>query len=406
MLYEFGASTLDTEKRLLTRGGQSVALAPKTFDLLVVLVESGGRALSKAELMQSLWPDTFVEEANLSFQISTLRKALGEDGPKWIETVPKHGYRFADRVFGVGQGVTEKEPAPARRPSLGHYRWLAVCGVIAAGVVAFLLIKGRTDRDLSTPHTPIPLTAYPGIQAQPSLSPDGSQVAFSWNGPNEDNFDIYVKLVGPGEWVRLTTAPERDVAPSWSVDGRQIAFLRYTSRQRASVMVIPALGGGVERKIADVVVSILRHDTTLSWSADSKQIAVSGRFREDEPFGIWLVPLDGGPPRRLTTASSDTPFDAAPAFSPDRKKLAFIRAISPTRTRLYVQQLTAGLEASGNPAPVTDGNVPVHAIAWMDDRRIVCSAGALLGERHLRIVDVGFRPDGGRDRVRRGGRLG
>jgi len=174
VLYQFGASTLDTEKRLLTRGGQSVALAPKTFDLLIVLVESGGRALSKAELMQSLWPDTFVEEANLSFQISTLRKALGEDGPKWIETVPKHGYRFADSVVGVGQRVTEKEPAPAPRPKLRRYRWVAASGVIAAGVVAFLLIKGRTDRRLSTPHTPIPLTAYPGIQAQPSLSPDGS----------------------------------------------------------------------------------------------------------------------------------------------------------------------------------------------------------------------------------------
>src|SRR3954469_22508320 len=98
MLYEFGDCTLDTEKRLLIHDGQPITLAPKTFDLLVVLVESEGRALSKSELMQALWPDTFVEEANLSFQISTLRKALGEDGPKWIETVPKHGYRFASPV--------------------------------------------------------------------------------------------------------------------------------------------------------------------------------------------------------------------------------------------------------------------------------------------------------------------
>ena len=131
--------------------------------------------------------------------------------------------------------------------------------IIAAGALGLLLlINGRTDRERSTPHTPTPLTAYPGIQAQPSLSPDGSQVAFSWNGPNEDNFDIYVKLVGPGEPVRLTSAAERDVAPSWSLDGRQIAFLRYTSRQHASVIVIPALGGGVEKKIADVELSVLR----------------------------------------------------------------------------------------------------------------------------------------------------
>src|SRR3954463_9906791 len=104
MLYKFGGCALDTGKRLLTRDGEPIALAPKTFDLLLVLVESGGRALSKAALIQSLWPDTFVEDANLSFQISTLRKALGEDGPRWIETVPKHGYRFAETV-----GVAREE---------------------------------------------------------------------------------------------------------------------------------------------------------------------------------------------------------------------------------------------------------------------------------------------------------
>ena len=62
--------------------------------LLLILVESQGRALSKAHLMSALWPDTFVEEANLPFQISALRKALGDDGARWIETLPKHGYRF------------------------------------------------------------------------------------------------------------------------------------------------------------------------------------------------------------------------------------------------------------------------------------------------------------------------
>ncbi len=106
------------------------------------------------------------------------------------------------------------------------------------------------------PHTATPLTAYPGSQAEPSLSPDGSRVAFSWNGPNADNYDIYLKLVGPGEYVRLTTAPERDADPSWSADGRQIAFLRFRSRQHASVVVIPALGGGIERKFADLELSL------------------------------------------------------------------------------------------------------------------------------------------------------
>ena len=93
-LYNFGSYSLDLSSRILTRSGEVVTLAPKTFDLLALLVKSKGRLLSKGELMVSLWPGTFVEEANLSFQISALRKALGEDGLEWIETVPKHGYRF------------------------------------------------------------------------------------------------------------------------------------------------------------------------------------------------------------------------------------------------------------------------------------------------------------------------
>jgi DNA-binding winged helix-turn-helix (wHTH) protein len=97
-LYNFGSYSLDMSSRLLTRSGEAVTLAPKTFDLLAVLVKSNGRLLSKSELMDSLWPGTFVEEANLSFQISTLRRALGEDGVQWIETVPKHGYRFTAEV--------------------------------------------------------------------------------------------------------------------------------------------------------------------------------------------------------------------------------------------------------------------------------------------------------------------
>ena len=384
MLYEFGTCTLDTAKRQVIRDAEPITLAPKTFDLLVVLVESGGRALSKVELMQSLWPDTYVEEANLSFQISTLRKALGEDGPKWIETVPKHGYRFA----GTAVAVAEEKPAPPPAPKRGLHLLVAASVIVAAAVVAlFVLIRGRADRERPAPKTATPLTAYPGIQAQPSLSPDGSHVAFTWTGPDDNNYDIYIKLVGPGEPVRLTTAPERDVAPSWSPDGRQIAFVRYISRQHASVIVIPALGGGVEYKVADLFLSLVSHDTTLSWTADSKQIAVSGRFRESAPFGLWLVPLDGGPPRRLTNVGSEASNDAAPAFSPDRKRLAFIRAISPTRTRVFVLPLTEQLQPSGTPVPVTDGKVAVHAIAWMDNRRIVYSTGGYFARR-LGILDL------------------
>src|SRR5438270_13369386 len=93
-LYTFGSYRLDAASRVLTRSGAIVTLAPKTFDLLVFMAESGGRLVSRRELMEALWNGTFVEESNLSFQMSSLRKALGEEGDSWIEAVPKYGYRF------------------------------------------------------------------------------------------------------------------------------------------------------------------------------------------------------------------------------------------------------------------------------------------------------------------------
>ncbi|HEY0349238.1 MAG TPA: winged helix-turn-helix domain-containing protein [Pyrinomonadaceae bacterium] len=100
-LYEFGSFTLDATEGRLLRDGQAVSLKPKVFETLVVLVENTGQTMDKEELMKQLWPDSFVEEANLAVNISQLRKALGDNGERYIETVPKRGYRFAAQVTKV-----------------------------------------------------------------------------------------------------------------------------------------------------------------------------------------------------------------------------------------------------------------------------------------------------------------
>ena len=99
-LFEFGSFQLDVGERVLRRGEEVVQLTPKVFDLLIVMVENPGRLLEKEDLLKSLWPDTFVEEANLSVHVSALRKALGESPTEslYIETVPKRGYRFLAAV--------------------------------------------------------------------------------------------------------------------------------------------------------------------------------------------------------------------------------------------------------------------------------------------------------------------
>ena len=99
-LYRFGEFTLDADQKVLTRDGKPLLLAPKVVDTLVTLVQSGGRIIEKEELMTRLWPDTYVEESNLTYTIVQLRKMLGDDArrPRYIETIPKRGYRFIIEV--------------------------------------------------------------------------------------------------------------------------------------------------------------------------------------------------------------------------------------------------------------------------------------------------------------------
>src|SRR5229473_4046631 len=98
--YEFGPFRLDAVQHLLFRNGQLVSLAPKAVETLVVLVENHGRLVEKENLMKAVWPDTFVEEANLSVHISALRKLFQEEAHpgRYIETVPRRGYRFVAPV--------------------------------------------------------------------------------------------------------------------------------------------------------------------------------------------------------------------------------------------------------------------------------------------------------------------
>jgi DNA-binding winged helix-turn-helix (wHTH) protein len=115
-MYEFGAFSLDSAERVLSRDGTSLTLTPKVFDTLLCLVRNRGRLLTKDELLKEIWPDTFVEEVNLAVKISTLRKALGEnpqDG-RHIVTVPGHGYRFVADVREVSnEDEAEQKPVAA-----------------------------------------------------------------------------------------------------------------------------------------------------------------------------------------------------------------------------------------------------------------------------------------------------
>src|SRR5688572_1080307 len=107
--YEFGPFRLDPMRHRLTRDGELIPLTPKALELLLALIQHGGKVVEKDELMQRVWPDTFVEESNLSVHVFALRKALGEtiEGQSFIETVPRQGYRFTAKVRDVGRSGAE-----------------------------------------------------------------------------------------------------------------------------------------------------------------------------------------------------------------------------------------------------------------------------------------------------------
>ena len=140
-LYEFGPFRIDTKNRLLFRDGQPIPLKPKVVDTLLVLIENSGRVLDKDELIQTLWPDTFVEEGNLTQNIYVLRKALSNDsnGEPYIETIPRRGYRFAGQV----KKLAGEEDRPSTIPPTGWTHLLSNRWVwLSAAVVVILLAVG------------------------------------------------------------------------------------------------------------------------------------------------------------------------------------------------------------------------------------------------------------------------
>ena len=151
----------------------------------------------------------------------------------------------------------------------------------------------------------MPLSTMPGHALWPSFSPDGQQVAFAWEPEGQNDFDIYVKLVGLNDMRRLTSGPANDHNPSWSPDGRQIAFVR-DGPQDAAIHVVSPLGGG-ERRVSDFRVYGVFAETPIAWSPDSRYLVASGMARSDavpSDVGIYLIPLDHGDPRLITRLTS------------------------------------------------------------------------------------------------------
>jgi DNA-binding winged helix-turn-helix (wHTH) protein/Tfp pilus assembly protein PilF len=169
-LYAFGPFELDPRERLLRREGAPVPLEPRVFETLLVLVRNAGHLLAKEELLQALWPDTVVAEANLARNIWLLRRALAEpeDGRRYVETVPRVGYRFTAAVRQVAASAPEELPqAPRAVPRRGGPAFAGSAVAVAILLAVAALLLGGQSR------TPVRPAAQPANEAAAHLYAEG-----------------------------------------------------------------------------------------------------------------------------------------------------------------------------------------------------------------------------------------
>ena len=267
------------------------------------------------------------------------------------------------------------EPAPITARRSGRFAWkeALVGGAIIASLAAGVWIWGRAGiPDLPT-WSVRPLTAYAGIEEMPAISPDGSQVAFGWNGERQDNYDIYVKQIGnDGPPLRITQDGAVDYAPCWSPDGSRIAFLRERS-QGSALMVASSLGGG-ERAVATLQYKPGKVSTsTISWSPDGRFIAA--------PDGSRIVRLDLES-REVHPLTAQLPAgftDRMPSYAPDGSALAFTRGPDIVARQVWIQKLDRHGNSSASPTRITDESNSFQGIAWLAERGSVLTSRGFPG---------------------------
>lgn len=382
-LVRFGHFELDVNLRQLRRRNRLVKIQDLPFRLLISLVERPGEIVLREELRTRLWGDTVVEfDEGLHTAVCKLREVLGDlaTRPRFIATIPRRGYSFiaAVSVEDVAEHAQAAKveapsftpvvetipippldilepPAPVRRPFSPKRAWIAGIALFGLmGLFGYLLLTNSAI-PVASPEV-VPLTSYRGVQRSPSLSPDGSRVAFIWVGESGDNLDIYVQRIDGSGRMRLTTDPAAEEYPEWSPDGSTIAFVR-----KGEIFTIP-FDGGPERKLSTA------RGRGLAWSPDSRFLAFSDQEAPAGGHAIFFISVETGK-RHLAAAVSQAGDDYMwPTFSPDGKQIAFLRRAT---TMTDVWRVPA---SGGKPVRVAITYQPATGLVWTPDGKYLLYA--------------------------------
>ena len=311
---------------------------------------------------RSIVLDREEQPANASRRLErVIRRCLEKEPDRRFNGMPD----VKIELHAVARAVAETKLRRSRR-------WAAVAAValVAIGVAVWPRL-----RSLPAPVPPpaamkvVQLTSLNGLEVAPTFSPDGTQVAFSWNGEREDNYDIYVKTVGSSDVRRLTTDPAADTLPVWSPDGKEIAFLRDHPGGGTNVYSVLSTGGG-ERKRSDFRIGG-GPSARIAWSPDQRWIVGRPDLTEDlaknGSWALYLIPLGSGTPRRLTEAKAPD-IDLAPAFSPDGRRLAYVACVNFSGRNCGVNVIDLGADYTPAGPPRRLANARQNrSIAWSRD---------------------------------------
>jgi Tol biopolymer transport system component/DNA-binding winged helix-turn-helix (wHTH) protein len=360
-MFRFGAFELSTEQKELRKNGLLIRLSPQPFQVLSLLVENAGELVTRDDLRTRLWGNqTNVEfDAGVNRCIRQIRAVLNDDSdfPRYIETIPRQGYRFIGmlsvnlnapaeeplpKISAVEMQISEpsdsKDAMPERRSS---WRFLipVIGALIILGIGAIWLLSNK-------PKHPVELSAAPlavalGDQYAPTFSPDGQRVAFAWNGERRNHFDIYVKEINsPDAPLRLTANEDMNYSPAWSPDGRSIAFYRRKADRVGGIWVMGALGGPA-RKIADLTSELTPNGREFAWLPDSRSLIAAVSETLNNPSQIVQIDIETGE-RKILLAGTPGEHYFTPSVSPDGSTLLFTRDVGFGNGSVMVLSLPSG----------------------------------------------------------------
>lgn len=338
-VYRFADVEVDPACFSVARAGRRLPLEPKAVTLLLLLIGERHRVVTKDEIVDHLWKDTFVTPNALTRLVAQLRRELGDDAHKArvIETVHRRGYRFVaalDDEQVLEPQIVVVADRVTKAPDSTSWKRVAWAAGLAACLLWVIARAARPSVDGLIPWNPLPtphqVTASLALDSDPALSPDGQFIA--WSSDQSGRSEIYAQDLGAGGVERrLTSDGRQNVEPAVSPDAQWVA---YRSRLAGGIWIV-ASSGGTPRQVIDF-------GARPSWSPDGARIVfgssetlMAGQSR------IWSVAPDGGHLAPLTESGTPEGAHLWPRWSPDGKRLAFI-AIGTGDQALWLKERVSG----------------------------------------------------------------